>query len=217
MKKVISFSLWGDDEKYTIGAIRNAQLASQVYPEWEARFYCGTSVPVSIIDQLRELQAHVIMMEEAGDWTGMFWRFLAIADSDVEIMISRDTDSRLNTREKAAVDEWLEGPQLFHIMRDHPWHNAPILGGMWGARKPLLQDMAQLIAEYQKGDFWQVDQNFLREVVAPRVEHTLHIHDEFFSRSPFPTARNGDEFVGQVFDESEQTIQEHIEILRRYL
>ena len=38
-------------------------------------------------------------------------------------MLSRDCDSRLNKREKLAVDELLKSDKNFHIMRDHPWHN----------------------------------------------------------------------------------------------
>ena len=34
MKKVISFSLWGKNPTYTIGAIKNAELASQFYPDF---------------------------------------------------------------------------------------------------------------------------------------------------------------------------------------
>jgi len=214
MKKVISYSLWGEDLKYTIGAIKNAELAKIVYPGWVARFYCGQSVPNKIVDELLGLDSEVIRMNEAGNWTGMFWRFVAIADPDVEIMLSRDTDSRLTHREKAAVDEWLSGDKLFHIMRDHPWHATPILGGMWGARKPILQNMTQLIDEYGKGDFWQVDQNFLKEVIAPRIAHSACIHDEFFAKLPFPTKRNGLEFVGQVFDENELTVQDHLDGLK---
>ena len=38
MKKVISFSLWGDNPKYTIGAIKNAELIDTIYPGWIGRF-----------------------------------------------------------------------------------------------------------------------------------------------------------------------------------
>ena len=31
--KIISFSLWGQDPKYTIGAIRNAELAREIYQD----------------------------------------------------------------------------------------------------------------------------------------------------------------------------------------
>ena len=39
------------------------------------------------------------------------------------------------------------------------------------------------------------------------------IHDEFFGGEPFPTSRNNYEFVGQVFDENEDTVLEHTKVL----
>jgi len=147
----------------------------------------------------------------------MFWRFEAIADADVSVMISRDTDSRLTHRESAAVNEWLQSDKLFHVMRDHPEHNTEILGGMWGARKPILQDINHLMKAYNKGDFWQVDQNFLREVVWPRISYTVCVHDPFFAKIPFPRRREGYEFVGQVWDENENTIAEHIDRLKEVI
>jgi hypothetical protein len=141
-------------------------------------------------------------MDENGDWNGMFWRFYACEDADV--MISRDTDSRLSVREKLAVDEWLESDKDFHIMRDHPYHNALILGGMWGARNGILKDIISIINQYNKGNFWQVDQNFLREKIYPIIKDNSFIHDEFmkfenWSKS-FPSERKNKEFVGDVFD-----------------
>ena len=38
-KWVISFGLYGDKKKYTIGALRNALLAKVYFPGWECRFY----------------------------------------------------------------------------------------------------------------------------------------------------------------------------------
>jgi hypothetical protein len=206
MKKVISFSLWGDNPKYTIGAIRNAELTPIIYPGWISRFYCGESVPTDIIKTLISLpNTEVIMMDVDGDWTGMFWRFYACEDSD--IMLSRDTDSRLSLREKLAVDEWLSSDKDFHIMRDHPYHNTEILGGMWGVRNGLLKNIKELINDYTKGDFWQVDQNFLRERIYPLVINNNFTHDSYLNytpdSSPFPSERINREFVGDVFDETE--------------
>ena len=70
---------------------------------------------------------------------------------------------------------------------------------------------------YKKGDFWQVDQNFLREVVWPRVMYTTYTHDPFFAKVPFPTTRIGLEFIGQVWDENENTVQEHLDLLEKAL
>jgi hypothetical protein len=206
MKKIISFSLWGNNPKYTIGAIKNAELGNIVYPDWVCRFYCGKSVPSEIISKLKSYSnVEVVEMEEYGDWSGMFWRFYACEDSDV--MISRDTDSRLNIREKNAVDEWIESDKDFHIMRDHPYHNTLILGGMWGVKNGLLKNIKTLIDQYSKGDFWQVDQNFLKEKIYPIVKNSSFVHDEFMnyeiSKKPFPNQRNDREFVGDVFDEND--------------
>lgn len=205
MLKVISFSLWGNNPKYVVGAIKNAKLAGLVYPGWTARFYVGSSVDKVIKQNLRDLGSQVVEMSESGDWTSTFWRFEPISQPDVEIMISRDVDSRLNDREKFAVDQWINSPYLFHVMRDHPAHTVPILAGMWGAKKPILGDMQYLIKSYSKAspNVKQSDQNFLKDVIWPRVSYTTMAHDEFFLKNNFPTPRVDGEFVGQVFDDND--------------
>ena len=218
MKKVISFSLWGDNPKYTVGAIKNADIAEELFPEWICRFYIGKSVPEDILNQLKEKNnTQIIQMDEDGDWSGMFWRFHPCSEDDVDVVLSRDTDSRLTQREKDAIDEWLESDKGFHIMRDHPWHAAPILGGMWGCKKGTLTEMSSLIDSIQKGDFWQVDQIFLRDYIYPLVKDKAFVHDDFFEKKPFPTKRNNLEFIGEVYDENDNTNEEHREVLRSAL
>ena len=51
--KVISFSLWGDNTRYTLGALQNASLAKMVYPDWICRFYVGHSTPRIVVDMLK--------------------------------------------------------------------------------------------------------------------------------------------------------------------
>jgi hypothetical protein len=216
MKKIISFSLWGNNPKYTIGAVRNSELSNEIYKDWICRFYVGKSVPQEIINQLEsKSNVEVISMDESGDWTGMFWRFLACEDSDV--MISRDTDSRLSLREKVAVDEWLKSNKDFHIMRDHPYHQTEILGGMWGCRNGVLKNIKELITNYKKGNFWQVDQNFLRELIYPIIKEKSFVHDSYLNyeafRKPFPSVRKNKEFVGDVFDENDVRHPEYFKLI----
>jgi hypothetical protein len=54
----------------------------------------------------------VVVMDEEGTPNSMMWRFTACDDDDVEMFISRDTDSRLSIREKEAVDEWIESGKI---------------------------------------------------------------------------------------------------------
>ena len=204
--KVIAFSLWGDNPKYTVGAVRNAEIAKEIFPDWTCRFYLGTDVPKHIVRQLGALDAECCPMIGTC-WNGMFWRFFA-ADSH-DTVICRDTDSRLGLREKAAIDEWLKSDKDFHIMRDHPFHATEILGGMWGARNGILRGIRTMIKQHSNGSFdnkYQVDQNFLRDVIYPMVKDDAMVHDEFFEKKPFPKdapARTNSYFVGQVYSHSD--------------
>jgi protein O-GlcNAc transferase len=221
-KKVISFSLWGNNPKYTVGAFKNAKLAQIIYPDWICRFYIGQSTlrgSKKLIERLQSMRnVELIEMQEDGDWSGMFWRFLPASDPDIDVMISRDTDSRLTKREKAAVEEWLASDKDFHIMRDHPFHTAKVMGGMWGVRTGLLPDMDSMIKNYKKGNFWQVDQNFLSELIYERVKQHSFVHDEFFENKKFPTEREtSGAFVGEVYSANEMFNSKHRNILINFI
>lgn len=221
MRKVVSFSLWGSNPKYTVGAIRNAELIQEVYPTWRARFYVANSVPDPIVYMLEDMgNTEIVFKETVGDWTGMFWRFEACYDSNADVVIFRDTDSRVNKREKHAVEEWLQSDKAFHIMRDHPHHQFPILGGMWGIRKNDKFNMKIMLDSFvisKANNSYGTDYNFLGNVLYPLIkESDCFVHDPFFDKKPFPTARQNHEFVGQVFDENEVTVPEHLEILKQH-
>jgi protein O-GlcNAc transferase len=216
--KIITFSLWGTDLKYLLGAIKNAELAQSIYPGWECRFYVDALVPTSIVSELESLDnTKVISMNEIGDWRSSFWRFEDIDDEDVELMISRDTDSRLNMRERAAVDEWIDSNYGFHIMKDHPWHyTTPILAGMFGIKSGVFLNMREKIKKQEKINFYGCGQEFLKHTVYPSIVDDCLSHDLFYGNN-FPTQRQGLEFVGQVFDEHDNTVEEHLKILEQWI
>ena len=65
---------------------------------------------------------------------GMFWRFLVMGDPTVNHFLVRDTDSLILPREVDAVQEWIQSPMQFHVMRDSPTHNTAIVAGLFGGR-----------------------------------------------------------------------------------
>lgn len=213
MKKTISFSLWGSDPKYTVGAIRNAEISAELYKDWKLKYYIANSVPNQIIYSLEEFSnVEIIEKQNPGDWTSMFWRFEASFDDDSDVIIFRDTDSRISPREEEAVNEWLASDKTYHVMRDHPYHKFPILGGMWGLKKNKDYNMKGMIESFmanRASDRYGTDYQFLSEVLFPAIGNDVIIHDEFFDNKPFPSKRKDLEFVGKVFDENEETVQEH--------
>ena len=208
MDKIISFCLYGDNPKYTIGAIKNAKLAKTLYPDWKCMFFCDSSVSVDIINRLKDFNNTIVIMKDGNnDAGGMFWRFEPISYSAVDVMIVRDTDSRLSEREVAAVNDWLDSGKLFHIMHDHPWHGPNcIVGCMFGIRKPLLTNIISLIEDWPHKKYYNDDQHFLNTIILPMVKNETCYHDEINLSidCPFPTKRIGLEFVGNVFNEHDE-------------
>lgn len=194
MKKLITFSLWGDNPFYTEGACRNAELAQEIYPDWICRYYvAGKNTPQEVIDRLEAYpNTEVVVMDEEGTPNSMMWRFTACDDEDVECFISRDTDSRLSLREKEAVDEWMESDKKFHIMRDHPYHTAAVMGGMWGMKRGGIFGMKNKIENFIRGGYHAdkkgADQAFLWGLVWPLAMNDNLTHDPFYTENAaFPT------------------------------
>jgi hypothetical protein len=77
-KRVISFGLYGNLPRYTIGAIRNIQLSNIYFPDWICRFYVASNVPSNITITLRELGAQIVPVQERS----MFSRFSVAGDQD---------------------------------------------------------------------------------------------------------------------------------------
>ena len=217
MKKIISFALWGNNPKYTIGAIKNANLAKEFYPGWISRFYIHKDVDSSIINEIKNTpNTEVIIVNDEPDWRCMFWRFLPVFDKHVDCFICRDCDSRLNDREVAAVNEWSTSDKLVHIMRDHPWHRFVMLGGMIGFKKEAFETLINCLNNFSPVNEYGTDYVFFNNVLYPQVKSVSLTHDEFFEKKPFPTKRKDFKFVGEVYNENDERNQEHLGILKQY-
>ena len=224
MKKVISFSLWGSNPDYTHGAIKNAILAKTYYPDFECWFYIHkNTVPTEIIDNLSKLDNTVIIIKE-GDLNSckpMMWRFEAIDDPDVEVMMCRDTDTRILLREKLAVDMWLNSNKLFHIMRDHPDHNFKILGGMFGTKKiPIIKSWISIMSKCIQVSEKSYDQDFLSDYIYDTIKDNSMIHANFNTYEDhtikFPIEYDNEyRFVGEYVYQNESRSVSHIEDLKR--
>jgi len=193
MKQLIAYSLYGSEERYTIGAIKNAILAARHFKGFTLRFYTGPSVPESIKQTLR-LFPYVQLVEEEGpeDHRAKLWRFQALIDREFDVVLSRDADARLTHRERIAHEEFLASGLDFHIMKDHPTgHNYQISAGMFAAR---TRATPAHLDYYEPGDYYTADQDWLAAHIWPLIKDSTLIHDESYKtptegkskRRPFP-------------------------------
>jgi protein O-GlcNAc transferase len=225
-KKVLTFSLWGNIPRYLIGAIKNAELAEKFYPDFECWFYIHeSSVSKDIVTQLLNKTNTKIIFKN-GDLLfnkPMCWRFEAIDDPSVEIMMPRDTDTRILLREKLAVNEWLLSDKLLHIMRDHKiYHNYKIFGGMFGTKKiPNIPSWKYIINSInQKKQNKMYDLKVLNKILEKIDNNLILVHT---TAKIFPNEITRDfpilydenyNFVGCYIYEDESRCEEHHKILK---
>ena len=187
--KIISFSLWGTDPKYCIGAVENLKLQQEIYPGWICRFYVDSSIPEDTLQVLIDGGAEIVVKNLSDGYEGLFWRFEPGFDETCERFIVRDCDSRLNLREASAVNEWIESGLPFHSMRDHAKHDVPVLGAMWGAKSFFISDFKDLYYWFieqarqtpimKRAKFFYTDQIFLSQVIWPKISETAIVHDDW--------------------------------------
>jgi hypothetical protein len=169
--KIISISVWGDNPRYIVGANRQYELAKLYYPDWEFRIYTDDKNKFANLTD-----ANIIEVTDGS--YGMYWRFRAMFESGDNIVIVRDSDSRITIREKRAVNDWINSDKKFHTFRDHDAHfEFPIIGCAFGYKGKFITPVFNLMNKYaEQLNYYVGDQIFLRDVIWPLVQDTALVH-----------------------------------------
>lgn len=205
MTKVISISVWGDNPQYLIGALKNVELAKQIFPDWICRIFIDGTVPNDFIEEIEKNSNVELAQIDNDKFYGMFWRFYSMFQNEDDIVISRDSDSRLSKREKKCIDEWLESDKTFSIIRDHDRHyDWPILGGMWGMKGKLDDNILEIMERYALTHTYAIDQVFLKDIIWPIAENNCLIHG--FKEIEWMNNTRDFNFIGQGYDQYDTII-----------
>lgn len=215
MKKIIAVSVYGTNPRYFEGAIENAKIAKSMFPGWIYKVYLGSKAPTGFKTKLlNEGNTEVIDVDEFFTATptvfgpGVFWRFLEMFNDENQIMICRDSDTRLIERDWKCVNEWIDSDKKFSIIRDHPNHfEFPIITTMWGMRGKLDYSYRELMQNYEKNHNYLSDQYYLADIIWPIAKDDCMIHeignDSWFSKE---REQNNPIFVGQGYYEDNKPI-----------
>jgi hypothetical protein len=210
--KLVSFSLYGSDQKYQTGAVENALKILDQMPDWQCRFFVSTDISTDLVEKLIDVGAQVIRRDASSGSKGMFWRFDAAFDQNYQHVIFRDCDSRISEREYLAIQHWVKSGKDLHIIRDHPMHDAPILGGLWGVRPKSVIDLEVQFLNYAPKGYYGEDQEFLARKIYRKLRKDAIVHDSFFLRErgvqKFAMQRSAWEYCGEPYDAMGQISQE---------
>lgn len=199
MKLLLAFSLFGTDKKYRAGFAENVRLARIIYPEFRVVVYCDEPSPEALL-------ADEVNVMGPANIRCMTWRIFAAAEP-ADVILFRDADSRLNCRERAAVDEWRDSGLNCHSAHDHRHHRIHcLMGGMMGLRGGLFPHIEHLWKAWcarQGEPAWIDDLNFLAECIYPHVADSCLHHSSLpiqWPYRPFPLHGEVEGFMGQQFE-----------------
>ena len=245
---MFAFAFYGDPNStvhqkrgYFEGIRKNLDAISSFYnSSWSVRLYhdispenplmvdlCNLTCSNNRFDHCPVDQLPHPLLANAVHMFPMLWRFFPTLDPQVDVFVSRDLDSIVKPREMDADEEWLQSGKSLHVMRDHPQHSVPMLGGLWGAqlsgsrkvwgdfwREIWTDIIADPLSQSGRGDKGP-DQTLLGRHVWGRVPGGVLQHDSFFcSQYPdgstsFPSQRPNS--TGNLAGASPDREQENIE------
>lgn len=222
MVNVFSFCLYGgDNPRYYPGMLENISLAEKHFPDWKVYVYVGSDVEQSMIDKLNNCSNTIVRFTNTTGAANMIHRFYAIDEPGVDLMMVRDADSRIHWKDRWAIREFLRRPEFVaHTIRDNIEHTADMMGGLWGIRKTAGLNIRQEYSNYkeatEKGHRVGHDQNFLSDVIYPKVVTRMLVHYSNGRRKiresavEFPFSWTNDIYCGRIECDFYDTPQPHV-------
>jgi hypothetical protein len=210
MVLAFSFCLYGPyNARYYPGMLENVYLAGKHFPAWKVYIYYAPDVEESLVNHLRACSNVVLIPTGITGPKNMIHRFFAIDEPGVELMMVRDADSRIHWKDRWAIREFVASRFLAHTIRDNVVHTARMMGGLWGLKKAagitVQSEYASYVEDTSRGFRNAHDQNFLADVIYPKVLPTLLVH---YSQAPvfdgernvvrFPFAWTNDVYCGRI-------------------
>jgi hypothetical protein len=207
MQKIISFSLFGDDPKYYVGAEKNIVLNKKLLPDWETIiYYLPEKIKLEYVDKLKELGGILIDVSDVviGERNPIdypfFWRFLTFLNDGIHLV--RDLDSRMSDREVEYIRKWEQNDCKYFIIRDHPWH-APVPSGLFGIKGKDF-DFEKHFHEYIKNNnlVWGTDQDILYQYIQ-NIESKNIFYCGFDEQENYIPRKDKSFFIGMQLDEND--------------
>lgn len=182
-----SFTLYGDSKKYFDPILENIRVISQNFSNWRICIVYDVSVPFEYILQLEALEVELVCSNDPTTVSvtrKMGRRYYPILNDKYDATIVRDTDSIISDREVELINTWLNSSYDFHIIRDHPLHNMPIMGGLFGIKKSLYglfrRKYFNHFQNYERLDY-NGDQLFLAHCLYLNIIDSALIHTSCYA------------------------------------
>lgn len=145
-KYIIQYSLYGENPRYYDALEYNVSFIESGYSDlFEVWIVIGEGVPDSWVTNLKKTKSKIIShkVKLLKKIPYDFFRIYPILANKGQGFFCRDSDSFLSIDEMNSMIRFIDSKYSFHIVRDHPNHLSPIMGGLFGVKSSkygLLKD-----------------------------------------------------------------------------
>lgn len=207
MKKIVSFTLFGNEPKYYIGAEKNVEVNKTLLPDWETVIYYHPEMTkIENVEKLISMGAtlidtsNIIIGNKGPKEFPYFWRFLSFLENNITLV--RDLDSRVSDREVEYINRWMETGKDYFIIRDHPWHS-PVPSGLFGIKGKKNQFENHFHSYVSNSDLrWGTDQDILYEYMNNVSPENIE-YCGFDKPETYIPRINKEFFIGMQLDEND--------------
>lgn len=199
MKKVISYSIFGERERYLNGAIQNAILSKNLFPEWDIIFYVWDKFTFSKLDKVLEICKKInpnIKIEEIHRYSDSrlkilnpkMLRYLVHDREDYDFYLVRDIDSPLTLRLRKIIDWVINNEIKFGCCMD--WFNlscSNFVSSLIFGRTNYQFNMLDMIEKFNKETsyFHSIKDHFgFKEISDLKEELIMFTHKEYLRIDP---------------------------------
>lgn len=203
---IFSLSLYGNNNRYInplmtldIERIKKELNATPVF-----QIYCNNDVHKSVIEKLKDRGFLVNILDfSKSNIGGMFARYLPIIEGSIEdTILVRDTDCDISSQEISLINYWLQSKFDFHVIRGHPLHIYPIMGGLFAIRGESITIFKEIYKKHPnltKQTRYNSDQLFLNRYIYPVLcgKTLIHTTRVAYAHENFKQIKQYDNFIGE--------------------
>lgn len=201
-KKVFSYCLYGNKNKYYDGLIKNLDYIRDFYPGFETHVHLGSDVSVDFINKLKTYKnVSTILHTVTGPILKIF-RLFSVDYDDVSVTFLRNTQEKFSLRCKWVIKDFLTSSQKIFTIRDHKNHSSYIIPGLTGFKniKPHFKEIFEHDwkttsneCECEKFIVYSIYYRFLENIIV----YTDNINYKNENTKAIPLIRvNTDDFCG---------------------
>lgn len=195
----ISYSLYGEQQKYIKGMLENIKVIPDVYPDAKVVVY--TDKPYEFEGATNKVIGSSLGVQ------GSFWRYYEYDPDGTGYVIFRDADSLVGCREATLVGEWMKSGMPVHSIHDNRAHvncSVSMMAGMTGIKNGgLPYDFNHLIRWWVKTKnptAYRDEERFLDRYLWPYLRRYGLLHTSVvgskYGGEKFDSPQRGEEFIG---------------------